>query len=91
MWLNFIQVLLTCMLIAEITSKFRQVTPNAVSADVLTIRFTVVTVVGLLALKKGAVAVPLMIPLIVGTILFSRYVRKQHFRVTENRKSPDAE
>jgi hypothetical protein len=36
---------------------------------------------GLLGLKQSVVALPLMIPLIVGTALFSWYVNQQHFRV----------
>lgn len=36
-----------------------------------------------MALKKGVVATPLMIPNIVITILFNSYVHKQHFRVSE--------
>jgi hypothetical protein len=43
-----------------------------------------VTIMGLLGLKKAASAVPLMVPLIVTTILFSTYINQQHFRVTEN-------
>lgn len=39
-----------------------------------------VTIVGLLALKKSAIGVPLMIPLIVVTSLFSVYIHQQHFR-----------
>ena len=41
------------------------------------------TIVGLMALKKAAIATPLMIPLIVITILFNAYIRQEHFRVTE--------
>ena len=42
-----------------------------------------ITIVGLMALKKAAIATPLMIPLIIVTILFNGYIRQQHFRVTE--------
>ena len=41
------------------------------------------TVSGLMALKKAAIAVPLMTPLIVITVLFNAYIREEHFRVAE--------
>ena len=44
------------------------------------------SVVGMLALKKSAIATTLMIPLLVGTILFSNYIKQEHFRVTNYRK-----
>jgi hypothetical protein len=44
---------------------------------------SIVTVVGLLALKQSVIATPMMIPLIVITILFNTYLRQQHFRVAE--------
>lgn len=40
-------------------------------------------VIGLLALKKSVVGVPLMIPLIVVTALFNTYMHQQHFRTAE--------
>jgi hypothetical protein len=40
-----------------------------------------VTVLGLLLLKKSVLAIPLMLPLIVLTGLFSAYIRQEHFRV----------
>ena len=36
-----------------------------------------------MALKKAAIAVPLMTPLIVITVLFNSYVRQEHFRCAE--------
>lgn len=36
-----------------------------------------------MALKKAAIAVPLMTPLIVITVLFNAYIREEHFRVAE--------
>jgi hypothetical protein len=39
-------------------------------------------VVGLMALKKAAVATPFMLPLIIATILFRDYINNQHYRVT---------
>jgi hypothetical protein len=44
-------------------------------------------VVGLLSLKKATIAVPLMIPLLITTFLFSAYIRKQHFHVASTCKS----
>jgi len=40
-----------------------------------------ISVMGLLALKKAAAALPLMAPLIIITALFSLYIHQQHFRV----------
>lgn len=39
------------------------------------------TVLGLLLLKKSVLAIPLMLPLIFLTGLFSAYIRQEHFRV----------
>ncbi|KAF4660508.1 hypothetical protein FOL47_007137, partial [Perkinsus chesapeaki] len=40
-----------------------------------------ITVMAVLAIKEGAVASPLMVPLFVATILFWVYLEQQHFRV----------
>lgn len=40
-----------------------------------------ITVMAVLAIKEGAVASPLMIPLFIATILFWLYLEQQHFRV----------
>ena len=40
-----------------------------------------VTVLGLLVLRKSVLAIPLMLPLIFVTGLFSAYIRQEHFRV----------
>mmetsp|Transcript_34526 Transcript_34526/g.74875 ORF Transcript_34526/g.74875 Transcript_34526/m.74875 type:complete len:929 (-) Transcript_34526:73-2859(-) len=37
---------------------------------------------GVLALKQGVVAAPLLIPLIVGTFLFKSYINQQHYHIT---------
>jgi hypothetical protein len=36
-----------------------------------------------LALKKSAIASPMMFPLIIATVLFNAYIRQRHFRVAE--------
>jgi len=41
-------------------------------------------VAALLSLKKAAVIVPWIIPLIVATVIFSFYIRERHFVVTEH-------
>lgn len=41
------------------------------------------TIVGLLSLKKGAVAGPLMFPLIILTFLFKGYIGQRHFQAME--------
>lgn len=43
-----------------------------------------VTIIGFLALKKAAIAVPLMIPLIISTILFNFYIGQRHFLVSQH-------
>jgi hypothetical protein len=41
-----------------------------------------ITIVGMIALKQSFVAVILMIPLIVFTLLFNIYIKQQHFMYT---------
>jgi hypothetical protein len=82
--MNFISVLMPCLLIAQFTSKSsdqRQLILllNRTCANTL----SNMTVVGLLASKQSFIATPLMVPLIVITILFNAYIRQQHFRVAE--------
>ena len=45
--------------------------------------FQTLSVAGLLALKKSAIALPMMIPLLIITVLFNAYIQQQHFRVAE--------
>eukprot|EP00549_Striatella_unipunctata_P010714 CAMPEP_0118686614 /NCGR_PEP_ID=MMETSP0800-20121206/7914_1 /TAXON_ID=210618 ORGANISM="Striatella unipunctata, Strain CCMP2910" /NCGR_SAMPLE_ID=MMETSP0800 /ASSEMBLY_ACC=CAM_ASM_000638 /LENGTH=765 /DNA_ID=CAMNT_0006583685 /DNA_START=169 /DNA_END=2466 /DNA_ORIENTATION=- len=49
-----------------------------------------ITLVGVFALKKAAIATPLFIPLIVTTVLFNRYIGQQHFYVTQYLPSKEA-
>ena len=83
-WMNFISVLMPCLLIAQFTSTSNS---KALLANMLngTITNAVSTfpVVGLLASKQSFIATPLMAPLIAITILFNAYIRQQHFRVAE--------
>ena len=48
-----------------------------------------VTIVGLLALKKAAVASAMMFPLLVFTILFTFYINQKHFAMTEHLPARD--
>mmetsp|Transcript_10784 Transcript_10784/g.16622 ORF Transcript_10784/g.16622 Transcript_10784/m.16622 type:complete len:874 (+) Transcript_10784:239-2860(+) len=57
LWLGFINIALTCMMVAEFT------------------------LFGYLGLKKVPLAVSLMIPLIIVTLLFNFYIRQQHFHL----------
>jgi hypothetical protein len=81
-WLNFIRILMSCMLIGEFTSTLilshfcSRLSPTHTKSPLP-------AVVGLMSLKKGFIAVPLMIPLIIVTILFNMYLREEHFRVAE--------
>ncbi|CAB9518635.1 CSC1-like protein [Seminavis robusta] len=72
LFLNFIHILTSCMLIGEIT--IRLVCCNQ-SNEIMKS--------GLLTLKKSPVAV-LNIPLIVCTVLFNYYIRQQHFTVAQH-------
>lgn len=65
LWLGFVNIFLTCILIGEFT------------------------LTGLLALKKATIAVPMMFPLLVGTILFNMYIKQQHFTVPNRLSSRD--
>jgi calcium permeable stress-gated cation channel len=49
-----------------------------------------VTLVGVLALSKSAVASAMMIPLLIITILFTVYINQQHFAMTEHLPAKDA-
>lgn len=49
-----------------------------------------ITIFGYLSLKKATLAVPLMIPLIVITILFNFYIRQRHFLVSQRLPSRTA-
>lgn len=48
-----------------------------------------ITILGVIGLKQGEMA-PAMIPLLIITILFWRFINKQHFRVAETLPLPDA-
>ena len=62
-WVNFIKILVTCMLVAEITSKWNAnyiyIHPGLVFSLLWSI------VLGLLGLKKASIATPLFMPLLV--------------------------
>jgi hypothetical protein len=49
-----------------------------------------ITIFGYLSLKKATIAVPLMIPLIVITLLFNFYIRQRHFLVSQRLPSRTA-
>lgn len=57
---RFAKLVMTCVIIAEIT------------------------MFGVLSLKKGVIAAPAMIPLIVLTVFFNMYLKQQHYYVTEH-------
>lgn len=48
-----------------------------------------ITMVGLLALKKAAVASAMMLPLLIATILFTFYINQKHFAMTEHLPARD--
>jgi len=55
--------------------------PKVAGYIIVTMLISQVTIFGVLALKEGSIQSTLMIPLIVLTILFWRYMGQQHFRV----------
>jgi len=76
------------MFIAEFTSELFESLQRSIVEDAQEVcpticHFFLFTVVGLMALKRSVVAVPLMVPLIVVTFLFNAYIRREHFRVAE--------
>lgn len=82
LWISFIRIMITCMFIGEFTSKskarFYLLFDTRLTWDF--------AVIGLLALKQSAMAIPFMLPLIIVTVLFSAYINQEHFRVAETRK-----
>ncbi len=57
--------------------------PRMINLLILCIYISEFTLLGILTLKKGALAAPLLIPLIIGTNVFVLYIRQQHFRIAE--------
>ncbi len=57
--------------------------PRMINLLILCIFISECTLLGILTLKKGVLAAPLLIPLIVGTYVFVLYIRQQHFRIAE--------
>jgi hypothetical protein len=49
-----------------------------------------VTMLGVLALNKSAIASSMMIPLLIITVLFTFYINQQHFSLTEHLPAKDA-
>ena len=49
-----------------------------------------VTMLGVLALSKSAIASAMMIPLLIITVLFTFYINQQHFALTEHLPAKDA-
>ena len=76
-WMGFIRILLVCLLVAEITSMCRLLRCHlcrSLQADAKTVVVVVAilcTVIGLLALKKAKIAIPLFIPLLVSIQLLN--------------------
>mmetsp|Transcript_20895 Transcript_20895/g.31647 ORF Transcript_20895/g.31647 Transcript_20895/m.31647 type:complete len:914 (+) Transcript_20895:35-2776(+) len=58
--------------------------PAFLSLVVACIIISEITMAGVLALKGGVVASPLLFPLIVGTFLFKLYLNQQHILITKN-------
>jgi Uncharacterized integral membrane protein len=57
--------------------------PCMINLLLVSIIISEVTLIGIMSIKKGAVAAALMIPLVIATILFVFYIKQEHFRVTE--------
>lgn len=57
--------------------------PRAIRAAVMCLVVAELMVVAVLSFKKAAGPSPLMVPLIIATILFYRYLGQQHYRVAE--------
>lgn len=48
-----------------------------------------ITVFGVLSLKQGVIAAPLLVPLLIGTFMFNMYISQQHYLVTKHLPSTD--
>lgn len=57
--------------------------PCMINLLLVSILISEVTLIGIMSIKKGAVAAALLIPLLIVTILFVFYIKQEHFRVTE--------
>jgi len=57
--------------------------PSMINLLILCIYMSEFTLLGILTLKKGAIAATLMSPLIILSFIFILYVRQQHFKVAE--------
>lgn len=57
--------------------------PRMINLLILCIYISEFTLLGILTLKKGAIAAPLLIPLIICTFVFVLYIKQQHFRIAE--------
>jgi hypothetical protein len=49
-----------------------------------------ITLLGMIGLKKSPIASAMMAPLLISTLLFSYYIKQQHFRMTESLPARDA-
>ena len=69
------------MLISQVTSKFSLFKNRPSQTSWFSLIF-IPLVAALMGLKKSPIAVPLIVPLIIVTILFNDYISKEHFRVS---------
>lgn len=58
--------------------------PAFLSLVIACILISEITMAGVLALKGGVLAAPLLIPLIMGTVLFKAYLNQQHIMITKH-------
>ena len=66
-WIGFIRIIISCMIIAEVTSEYFRISVVCLCLSRLIRIFFFESVLGLLGLKKASIATPIFIPLLVGT------------------------
>lgn len=58
-----------------------QLWPNAVKVLIACLIIAEITLFGIMGLKKGVIAAPLCLPLLIVTVLFMQYLKQQHYIV----------
>jgi hypothetical protein len=66
-----------------------QLWPNAVKVLIACLIIAEITLFGIMGLKKGIIAAPLCLPLLITTVLFMQYLKQQHYIVPNRLPSID--
>lgn len=66
-----------------------QLWPNAVKILIVCLIIAEITLFGVMGFKKGIIAAPLCLPLLIATVLFMQYLKQQHYIVPNRLPSID--